>query len=59
MLGMLQFLVLVIVYHLITDNRNNISVHGEGPTYGINGNFGSLEKKFIINFSKANTNFAP
>ena len=22
----------------------------EGPTYGINGSFGSLEKKFRINF---------
>ena len=28
---------------------------GEGLTYGIKGNFGSLEKKFSNNFSKANT----
>ena len=27
----------------------------EGPTFGINGSFGSAEKKFSINFSKANT----
>ena len=30
---------------------------GEGPTYGINGSFGSPEKKFSINFSKANSKF--
>ena len=30
---------------------------GEDPTYGINGSFGSLEKTFSINFSKANTKF--
>ena len=30
---------------------------GEGPTYIINGSFGSPEKKFSINFSKANTKF--
>ena len=28
---------------------------GEGPTFGINGSFGSPEKKFSINFSKENT----
>ena len=28
----------------------------EGPVFGINGNFGSPEKKFSINFRKANTN---
>ena len=27
---------------------------GEGPTFGINGSFGSPEKNFSINFSKAN-----
>ena len=27
------------------------------PTYGINGRFGSPEKKFDINFTKANTKF--
>ena len=30
---------------------------GEKPTFGINGSFGSAEKKFSINFSKANTKF--
>ena len=30
---------------------------GEGPTYGINGSFGSPEKKFSINFSKGKTKF--
>ena len=28
---------------------------GEGPTFGINGSFGSPGKKFSINFSKPNT----
>ena len=38
------------------DNHKKIFlVLGEGPTYGINGNFGSPE--FSINFSKANTKF--
>ena len=32
-------------------------VLGEGLTYGINGSFGSPEKKFNINFTKANTKF--
>ena len=40
------------------DNRKNIfSVLGEGPTYGINGSFGSPEKNFSINLRKANTKF--
>ena len=30
---------------------------GEGPTFGINGRFGSAEKKLSINFNKANTKF--
>ena len=29
---------------------------GKGQTFGINGSFGSTEKKFSINFSKASTN---
>ena len=37
--------------------KNNFLVVSEGPTYGINGSFGSEEKKFSINFSKANTKF--
>ena len=30
---------------------------GEGSTFGINGRFGSPEKKFSINFCKANSKF--
>ena len=37
--------------------KNNFLVLGEGPPFGINGSFGSAEKKFSINFSKANTKF--
>ena len=37
--------------------KNNFLVLGEGPTFGINGSFGSPEKRFNINFSKANTKF--
>ena len=29
----------------------------KGPTYGINENFGSPEKKFCSNFTKTNTKF--
>ena len=40
------------------DNRKNkFLILGEDPTYGINGSFGSLEKKFGINFTKGNTKF--
>ena len=39
-----------------SNNRNNnFLILGEGPTYGINESFGSPEKNFSINFSKANT----
>ena len=37
--------------------QNNILILGEGPTFGINGSFGSQEKKFSINFTKGNTKF--
>ena len=38
------------------DNCKNIFLTlGEDPTYGSNGSFGSPEKMFIINFTKANT----
>ena len=37
--------------------KNSFLVLGEGPNFGINGSFGSSEKKFSINFSKANTKF--
>ena len=30
---------------------------GEGSTYGINGSFGALEKKFIITVSETKTTF--
>ena len=41
-----------------TDNcKNNFWILRKGPTYGINGSFGSPEKKVNINFSKANTKF--
>ena len=30
---------------------------GEGLTYGINGSFGTQEKKISVNFSKATTQF--
>ena len=30
---------------------------GEGPIYDVNGGFGAAEKKFSINFTKANIKF--
>ena len=49
---------LIIVQHLIrTIARITFLILGECPTYGINGSFRSPEKKFSINFSKANTKF--
>ena len=41
-----------------TDNqKNSFLLLGEGPTQGINDSTGPAEKKFSINFSKANTKF--
>ena len=41
-----------------SDNRKNyFLILGDGTTFGINGSFGSPEKKFSINFSKANTKY--
>ena len=37
------------------NHKNNFLVVGEGPTFGINGRFGTPRKNFSINFSKANT----
>ena len=37
--------------------KNNFLVVGEGPTFGINGNFHSPGKKFSVHFSKINTKF--
>ena len=49
---------LIIVHNLIlTITRIIFLILGEGPSYGINGSFGSPEKKFSINFTKANTRF--
>ena len=39
------------------NGKNHCLVLGEGPTFGINGRFGPPEKKFSINFSKANKKF--
>ena len=57
--GMLQFMMFIIVHYLILI-ISKISLYitfislilREGPTFGINGSFGSAEKKFDINFSK-------
>ena len=41
-----------------SDNqKNDFLVFGKAPTFGINGRFGTPEKKFDINFSNANTKF--
>ena len=37
--------------------KNKCLVLDKGNTFGINGSFGAPEKKFSINFSKANTKF--
>ena len=37
--------------------KNNFLILSEGPTFGINGSFGSPEKHFDINFSKVSTKF--
>ena len=36
------------------NSNNNFLILGKGPAYGINGSFGSPEKKFNINFTKGN-----
>ena len=41
----------------VDNSNNNLFLLGEGPTFGINGSFDLLEKKFSISFSKANTKF--
>ena len=41
-----------------SDNRKkNFLILGEGPTYRINGSFGSPEKTYNINFTNANAKF--
>ena len=37
--------------------KNNFWKLGKGPTFRTNGRFGSVDKKFSINFIKANTKF--
>ena len=41
----------------VDNHKNNFLRLGETPTIGINGSFGSPEKTFSINFSKASTKF--
>ena len=53
----IKFLVLMIIHHHMLQSQNNFLILGKGPTFGINGSFGSPEKKFGINFTKANTKF--
>ena len=49
---------MIIVQIVHADNRkNNFFVLSEGPTDDIKGSIGAAEKKFGINFSKANTKF--
>ena len=37
------------------NQKNNFLILGEGPSFEINGKFGSPEKKFRINITKANS----
>ena len=39
------------------NSRNNILAIGKGPTNDINDGVGATEKKFSIDFGKANTKF--
>ena len=49
-------LALIIIHNLNLDIRkNNFFSLGGDPTFTINENFGSAEKRFSFNFSKANT----
>ena len=41
----------------IDNLKNNFLILGLGPTFRVNGSFGSPERKFSINFTKANTKF--
>ena len=45
------------VHHLILTIAKITLILGDCPTYGINGSFGSPEKKFNINLTEANTKF--
>ena len=50
-------MVLIIASSHADNSKNDFLVLEKGPTFGINGSFGSPEKKFSINFTKANTKF--
>ena len=41
----------------LENRKNNFLILDEGAVYGITGSFGSPEKKFSINFTKANIKF--
>ena len=41
----------------VDHRKNNVLILSLSSTYGINGNFGTAEKKFTINFTKSNTTF--
>ena len=56
---MLLLLVLIIVHHhMLTIAKNNFLILGLGPTFGINGSFGSPEKKLVLLLLKQIQNFA-
>ena len=41
----------------VSNCKNNFLILGLGPTFRINGSFGSPDKQFSINFTKENTQF--
>ena len=52
-LRMLRFLVDNSSPFHVDNRKNNFLALGEGPTYGNDRSFGTLEEKFHINFSNA------
>ena len=58
LLGILQFLVLIIVHHLTLIVERIIFVLSEGSTDDINCSIGTTWKNFSINFSKQRQKFA-
>ena len=48
---------LIIASSHADNSKNYFLVLEKSPTFGINGSFGSPEKKISINFSKANKKF--
>ena len=57
LLEMLEFLMLIVLYHLIPIIKNNFLVLDEEVTEGINDIVGLAKKEVKINFSKAKTKF--